>query len=106
MYCGIDFSPIAVLLAASAVLVTAGVLFGASEWASHARRGVPTPAGSLMLAALPILFGAQFVLHALLLDIGRTPPGGIQRIASKRNHAVGEQLRARSDQAEAGRMQR
>jgi glycosyltransferase involved in cell wall biosynthesis len=105
-YCGIDFSPIAILMAAGFLLVISGLLYGVREWVVHARQGIPTPAGAVMLAALPVLFGAQLLLHALLLDIGQTPPGlGIQRIASKRRRAAETQSHAQSDRAEAERLQ-
>lgn len=83
-YFGMDFSPIAVLLSAGACFTVAGISYGVYEWVLHARRGVATPAGTVMLAALPVLLGVQLLLNALLLDIANTPPGdGIKRIARR-----------------------
>jgi len=84
-YFGLDFSPIAVLLSVGAVLFAGGFIYGAKEWITNALRGVPTPAGTVMVAALPTLLGAQLLLNALILEISQTPPGlGIRRIASNR----------------------
>lgn len=83
-YFGMDFSPIAVLLIMGALLFLGGTIYGAYEWIKNALAGVATPAGTVMLAALPTLLGAQLLLNALLLDIGQTPPGlGIQRVSSR-----------------------
>jgi dolichol-phosphate mannosyltransferase len=83
-YFGMDFSPIAVLLVLGALLLFGGVSYGAYEWIKHALGGVATPAGTVMVAALPTLLGAQLLLNALLLDIAQTPPGlGIQRVSSR-----------------------
>lgn len=83
-YFGMDVSPIAVLLVAGGLLFAAGVCYGAYEWTVHALRHQATPAGTVMLAALPTLLGAQFLLNALLLDIAQSPPGsGIRRVASR-----------------------
>jgi hypothetical protein len=84
-YFGMDFSPIAVLLVAGGVCALAGVSYGVYEWVHHAAVGEPTPAGSVMLAALPLMLGVQMLLHALLLDIAQTPPGlGLRQIAGTR----------------------
>jgi dolichol-phosphate mannosyltransferase len=83
-YFGMDFSPVAVLLIVGGSLFAAGACYGAYEWTVHALRHQATPAGTVMLAALPTLLGSQFLLNALLLDIGQSPPGnGIRRIASR-----------------------
>lgn len=90
-YFGLDFSPIAVLLSVGTLLVVGGVSYGACAWISHAARGAATPAGTVMVSALPVLFGGQLLLQALLLDIAQTPPGlGIQRIASRHAHRAPE----------------
>lgn len=80
-YFGMDFSPIAVLLMTGLPMFAGGVAYGLYEWVRHALRGVATPAGTVMLAALPTLLGAQVLLTALLMEIGQTPPGlGIRRV--------------------------
>jgi len=86
-YFGMDFSPIAVLITVGGVLFVGGAAYGIYEWVRHAIAGVPTPAGAVMLAALPVLLGAQLLLNALLLDISQTPPGlGLRRIATSNSN--------------------
>jgi len=81
-YFGMDFSPVAILIIIGGFLFVAGASYGAYKWISHAIAGVPTPPGAVMLAALPVLLGAQLLLNALLLDIAGTPPGlGVRRVA-------------------------
>jgi glycosyltransferase involved in cell wall biosynthesis len=83
-YFGMDFSPVAVLLVIGGLLLVGGVGYGAYEWTKNAIRGVATPAGTVMVAALPTLLGAQLLLTALLLEISQTPPGlGIRRILGR-----------------------
>ncbi|MFB3883105.1 MAG: glycosyltransferase family 2 protein [Armatimonadota bacterium] len=90
-YFGMDFSPIAVLLMIGFPLLLGGVGYGVYEWIRNAVRGVATPAGTVMLAALPTLLGAQVLLTALLMEIGQTPPGlGIRRVTTRRRGSKGE----------------
>lgn len=55
------------------ILVTAGSIFGLSHWISSANSNIPTPAGSVMLAALPIIVGTQFLLAFIGHDVASTP---------------------------------
>lgn len=83
-YFGMDFSPIAMLLVFGTLLLFGGSTYGAYEWIRHMIAGGPTPAGTVMLAALPVLVGIQFLLTALILEIGQTPAGlGIRKVAGK-----------------------
>lgn len=54
-------------------LLLAGTSFGAYHWLASAREGVASPAGTVMLAALPILMGLQLVLAFLGYDIASVP---------------------------------
>ncbi len=56
-----------------------GIGFGGHEWIASARLGVPTPAGTVMLAALPILMGLQLVLAFVGYDIASVPQRPIHR---------------------------
>lgn len=51
------------------LLVLAGATFGAYEWAETAASGVSRSAGTIMLAALPVLMGFQLLLNALMYDV-------------------------------------
>ena len=68
-----DFSPVALFALSGAVLFLWGTLFGAWAWWDHARQGLITPTGTVMVAVLPLLVGFQLLLQALVLDIQHTP---------------------------------
>ncbi len=55
------------------LLLALGTGFGAHAWVQSARLGITTPAGTVMLAALPIFMGLQFVLAFLGYDISSVP---------------------------------
>lgn len=50
-----------------------GSVFGAYSWLSSIEAGRATPAGTVMLAVLPILVGLQFVLAFVAYDISSVP---------------------------------
>lgn len=68
------------------VLVAAGVFVGASHWIESAQNNTSTPAGSVMLAALPIIIGTQFLLAFIGYDIASTPKRPIH-LLKKRPHS-------------------
>jgi dolichol-phosphate mannosyltransferase len=55
------------------VLLMVGIIYGGVHWAESSRAGVETPAGTVMLAALPILMGLQLILAFLANDIASVP---------------------------------
>ncbi|MDB5894053.1 MAG: glycosyl transferase family 2 [Rhodoferax sp.] len=68
-----DMSLASIELPLGLVLLLFGVLFGGWNWLESARAGVPTAAGTVMLAALPVLMGVQLVLAFLGQDIASVP---------------------------------
>ncbi len=54
-------------------LLISGSSFGFYHWAISLNEGVTTPAGTVMLAALPILMGLQLILAFLGYDIASVP---------------------------------
>ena len=54
-------------------LLLAGTSFGTYHWLASAREGVASPAGTVMLAVLPILMGLQLVLAFVGYDIVSVP---------------------------------
>ena len=50
-----------------------GCVFGVYHWIDSLRKGVATPAGTVMLAALPTLMGLQLILAFLGYDIANVP---------------------------------
>ncbi|MGZ7460243.1 glycosyltransferase family 2 protein [Pseudomonas sp. Ma2-10] len=63
------------------LLLLGGSVFGLTHWIESIRPDVPTPAGTVMLSALPIIIGIQFILAFLGYDIASAPrrPFHLQR---------------------------
>lgn len=68
-----DMSLASIELPLGILLLLFGVVFGGYNWIESARAGIPTPAGTVMLAALPVLTGVQLVLAFLGTDIASVP---------------------------------
>jgi dolichol-phosphate mannosyltransferase len=67
------FSLASVELALGTVLLGSGTLFGLWRWYESDRTGVVASAGTVMLAALPIILGLQLVLSWLNFDVSAEP---------------------------------
>lgn len=72
-----DFSVASLELVFGILLFTFGAIFGAIKWWDSAMVGVESSAGTVMLAALPVLAGLQFLLAFLGHDIRATPDRAI-----------------------------
>jgi dolichol-phosphate mannosyltransferase len=68
-----DFQIASVELVIGVLALAFGVVFGLAEWAAHSASGTLTPAGTIMLAALPIIVGVQMLLAFLNFDIQSVP---------------------------------
>lgn len=68
-----DMSLASIELPLGILLFISGCVFGVYHWVSSLQEGVGTPAGTVMLAALPILMGTQLVLAFLGYDIANVP---------------------------------
>jgi hypothetical protein len=55
-----------------------GAAVGITAWIEHAKSGTVTPAGTVMLAALPVLVGIQLLLSFLNFDIRFEPSRSLQ----------------------------
>jgi dolichol-phosphate mannosyltransferase len=55
------------------LMFSVGSIYGAIHWAESARAGIETPAGTVMMAAVPILMGMQLILAFLANDIAAVP---------------------------------
>ncbi|KQQ33670.1 glycosyl transferase family 2 [Duganella sp. Leaf126] len=66
-----------------AVLLLFGSAYGAWHWVRAAEQGVATPAGTVMVSALPVLMGMQLILAFLAYDIASVP----RRVLHKRSLA-------------------
>ncbi len=74
-----DLSVASLELVAGLVLVAGGAAFGLDAWLASTRTGVTTAAGTVMLSALPIILGLQFLLAFLGYDIASVPRRPIHR---------------------------
>lgn len=68
-----DLNMGSLLLPIGLLLTTFGLAFGLVNWWSAGQRGVEASAGTVMLAALPIIIGFQSLLGFLTIDIAKTP---------------------------------
>ncbi len=77
-----DFNILTICFMVGLPLFLFGMTYGLSLWLNPPVLGQPTPAGTVMLAALPIIIGFQLLLTALILDVvfvpkdGAVPPEG------------------------------
>lgn len=68
-----DMSLASIELPLGILLFVSGCGFGVYHWVNSLQEGVATPAGTVMLAALPILMGLQLILAFLGYDIANVP---------------------------------
>lgn len=68
-----DFTVVSIFLALGLPMMLFGVAFGIGLWWNYHGTDVYTPAGLVMLAAMPIILGVQLLLQALVLDIQNVP---------------------------------
>lgn len=68
-----DFNIASLLMVKGLVFLVGGGVFGISHWIESVNTGVVASSGTVMLAALPILVGAQMLTFALLYDILMVP---------------------------------
>jgi glycosyltransferase involved in cell wall biosynthesis len=74
-----DFNAGTLQLLGAILIGGAGTLYGAAKWALSIRSGVPATSGEVMIAALPVLVGVQFLLGALQFDIQNVPREPLQQ---------------------------
>jgi dolichol-phosphate mannosyltransferase len=68
-----EFALVSVCVLVGLPLLIGGTVFGAIHWVDSIRTGVPATAGTVFVAALPIILGFQLVLAALMLDVLSSP---------------------------------
>lgn len=68
-----DMSLASLELVSGLTLITFGTIFGVYRWHQSIEAGIATPAGAVMLAALPIMLGLQFLLAFFGHDIAAIP---------------------------------
>jgi dolichol-phosphate mannosyltransferase len=68
-----DFGVVSVGVLLGLPLLLFGMAFGGWHWVQSVRTGVPATAGTVFVAALPIILGVQLLLVALVLDVLASP---------------------------------
>lgn len=68
-----DFTPVALFTVVGGLLALFGASLGAFQWIRNYGSGTPTPAGTVLLAVLPLLVGFQLLLQAAVMDITNVP---------------------------------
>jgi glycosyltransferase involved in cell wall biosynthesis len=85
-----DLSLASIELPLGLLLITTGTGFGAYHWSVAIQAGVQTSAGTVMLAALPIIMGMQFLLAFIGYDIASVPKRPIHGRSMARSSAVAD----------------
>ena len=74
-----DFGVVSICVLLGLPLWLFGVTFGTYHWMESARTGAPATAGTVFVAALPIILGFQLLLVAVLLDVLSSHTGKYRR---------------------------
>ena len=74
-----DLSLASIQLIFGLILTIFGACYGSYHWYTSAQLALSTPAGTVMLAAMPVLVGLQFVLSFVGYDIASVPRSPLQR---------------------------
>jgi dolichol-phosphate mannosyltransferase len=76
-----DFNMASVMAIVGFPLLIFGVIFGVTEWIESNRFGTTASAGTVMVAALPIIVGLQLILSALSFDLNNQPQIALQTLS-------------------------
>ncbi len=68
-----DFSIASIELIIGLIFVTFGVIFGCLEWYNSTVTGTTATAGTVIIAALPLLVGSQLLISFLNFDVNNQP---------------------------------
>jgi glycosyltransferase involved in cell wall biosynthesis len=68
-----DFTAVSMFLIAGVACGLFGTVFGVYHWFRSVNTGMPATAGTVMLAAVPIILSFQLLLQAAVLDISSVP---------------------------------
>jgi glycosyltransferase involved in cell wall biosynthesis len=80
-----DLSLASIELPVGLIMLFFGISFGGYHWLKSAQLGIPTAAGTVMLAAMPMLMGLQLVLAFIGYDIASVPRRPLNR---RRSYAL------------------
>ncbi|MDP9179882.1 MAG: glycosyltransferase family 2 protein [Gemmatimonadota bacterium] len=68
-----DFGVVSICVLMGLPLLFFGSVYGIWNWVDTFRTGIPATAGTVFVAALPIILGTQLLLAAILLDVMSSP---------------------------------
>lgn len=74
-----EFSVVSVCVLLGIPLALFGIAYGGWHWLDSFRTGQPATAGTVFVAALPIILGFQLLLAGLLLDVLSSPTRKVHR---------------------------
>lgn len=74
-----DFGLASIELIFGMLLLLFGLIFGLVEWRDSIVTGQPATAGTVMLAAMPVLVGIQLLLGFLFFDVSNVPKDAMHR---------------------------
>jgi dolichol-phosphate mannosyltransferase len=83
-----DLSLASIELPVGLTMLLFGAVYGGYHWFESSQLGVPTPAGTVMLAAMPMLMGLQFLLSFIGYDIANVPRRIVHRRRLKMRSTV------------------
>lgn len=84
-----DMSPASFHLVLGLLMASFGFVFGIYSWASSASQHTMSAPGTVMLAALPLLLGLQFLLAFITHDTQSTPRQPMHKRLHHRHHVRG-----------------
>ena len=74
-----NFNAASIELLAGLVLTASGTIFGLTQWARYSQLQVAAPAGTVLLATVQIILGAQLLLSWINFDLNSSPEKPISR---------------------------
>ena len=77
-----DFGISSIELVLGKILLLFGIIFGAFTWYESFTTGIPATAGTVILAALPIVLGSQLLIAFLSYDTKNIPTKPLNRHAT------------------------
>jgi len=87
-----DLSMASIELPIGLMMLIFGIAYGGYNWYESSQLGIPTPAGTVMLAAMPMLMGLQFVLAFIGYDIAAVPKRVLHRSRSQWSSTVNRKI--------------
>lgn len=81
-----DMSLASLELPLGVMMFLLGSVFGLSHWVGSLESGIATPAGTVMLSALPVILGTQFILAFIGYDVQSIPKRPFH--LTKKNHQL------------------